>query len=278
MFFILTTMFVACKNEDFTVVEAGSGPAIKKGDWVFFTLTILGDTTVLQQNSNESMLPTVQIPMSEKEITDNKVIKALSLSKVGDSIMISIPKDSFPEGNPALDGIKMIHYQIRIKNAMDSVAYKSYVDKKMLEMQAMAQARTSVDVDAIQKQIEKTIADVKASAVEVKQTATGLKYYINEQGSGKLPKIGQTVVADYYGCLMDGKNFDKSFGKPTPFEFAVGKGNVIPGWDEAFLLFPVGTKATIFIPSNLGYGPQGAGESIPPNADLVFYVEVKDAH
>lgn len=273
-FFVLVMAFTACKNDP-NVLEKGSGPAVKPGDWVFFTLTILGDTDTLQVNNNESMLPTVQIPVDPKDLKDN-VMKAIAARSLGDSFLVSVPVDSFPPGNPALAGKKMIHYHFRIKNVMDSVAYKSYIDKKMQEMQALSTKRTSVDIKPIEDMVAKMIADFKANKLEVKTTSSGLKYHINEQGTGATPKAGQTVVVDYYGSLMDGKNFDKSFGRPTPFQFAVGKGNVIEGWDEAFQLLPVGTKATLFLPSKIAYKEAGSPGGIPPNSDLVFYVELNE--
>ena len=170
----------------------------------------------------------------------------------------------------------MIYYHFRIKNVMDSVAYKAFVDKKMMEMQAISSKRTSFDIKPIEELVSKLTAEFTSNSLKVITTNSGLKYHVIENGTGKVPKSGQTVVADYYGALMDGKVFDKSFGRPTPFQFAVGQGNVIEGWDEAFQLLPVGTKAILFLPSKIAYKEAGSPGGIPPNADLVFYVEVNE--
>jgi peptidylprolyl isomerase len=92
-------------------------------------------------------------------------------------------------------------------------------------------------------------------------------------GAGAAAKDGDTLVVNYTGKLADGTVFDSSVGK-TPFEFMLGGGQVISGWDSGLLGMKVGGKRTLTIPPSLGYGAQGAGESIPPNATLVFDIEL----
>ena len=108
-------------------------------------------------------------------------------------------------------------------------------------------------------------------------TASGLKVKITEKGTGKQVVKGDKVTAHYTGTLEDGKKFDSSKDRNQPFSFKVGIGQVITGWDEGFQLLSIGDKATFTIPSNLGYGANGAGGVIPPNATLFFDVEVLDA-
>ena len=103
----------------------------------------------------------------------------------------------------------------------------------------------------------------------------GLKIKINVEGSGEKPQSGQTVVAHYHGTLEDGTKFDSSFDRNQPFEFPVGMGRVIKGWDEAFLNMKVGTHATLTIPPELGYGSRNMG-TIPSNSTLIFDVELLD--
>ena len=105
---------------------------------------------------------------------------------------------------------------------------------------------------------------------------SGLMIYIVEKGSGRVPKAGETVIAHYHGMLTDGTVFDSSFERGQPFVFQVGVGQVIKGWDEAFQKLPVGTKAILIIPPDLGYGEHGTGP-IPPNATLIFHVELLGA-
>ena len=109
---------------------------------------------------------------------------------------------------------------------------------------------------------------------QVVETATGLGYVDLVEGSGARPKTGDTVSVHYTGWLKSGTKFDSSVDRGTPFEFPVGKGRVIKGWDEGVLSMKVGGKRKLIIPAHLGYGAQGAGGVIPPGATLIFEVEL----
>ena len=108
------------------------------------------------------------------------------------------------------------------------------------------------------------------------QTESGLRYQIIQEGNGERPDAGQTVAVHYKGMFPDGTEFDNSFKRGNPIEFPVGTGQVISGWDEGIQLLKVGDKARFVIPSHLAYGSRGAGGVIPPNATLVFDVELMD--
>ena len=97
-----------------------------------------------------------------------------------------------------------------------------------------------------------------------------------QKGSGKKAEKGKTVSVHYSGSLENGKVFDSSYTRKKPIEFPLGMGNVIEGWDEGIALLQVGDKARFVIPSHLGYGSRGAGGVIPPNATLIFDVELMD--
>jgi peptidylprolyl isomerase len=105
-------------------------------------------------------------------------------------------------------------------------------------------------------------------------TESGLKYYDFEEGSGDAPETGQQVVVHYTGWLEDGTKFDSSLDRGTPFPFALGVGQVIPGWDEGVATMKVGGKRQLVIPAELAYGDGGAGDVIPPGATLIFEVEL----
>jgi peptidylprolyl isomerase len=105
-------------------------------------------------------------------------------------------------------------------------------------------------------------------------TASGLKYTDDMVGSGDSPTTGKKVTVHYTGKLTNGKKFDSSVDRGQPFSFTIGVGQVIKGWDEGVMSMKVGGKRTLVIPAELGYGSQGAGGVIPPNAELVFDVEL----
>lgn len=106
------------------------------------------------------------------------------------------------------------------------------------------------------------------------KTPSGLRYQITEKGNGTKAEKGKTVAVHYSGKLANGQEFDSSFKRNQPLEFVVGIGQVIEGWDEGLQLLQVGDKVRFVIPSYLGYGSRGAGGVIPPNATLIFDVEL----
>jgi FKBP-type peptidyl-prolyl cis-trans isomerase len=105
-------------------------------------------------------------------------------------------------------------------------------------------------------------------------TSSGLQYTDIKVGAGATAQAGQTVSVHYTGWLENGKKFDSSVDRGQPFSFPLGAGRVIKGWDEGVQGMKVGGKRKLTIPSNLGYGARGAGGVIPPNATLIFEVEL----
>lgn len=133
-------------------------------------------------------------------------------------------------------------------------------------------AATMVALDSIQST---AMAQAKG---KIMTTASGLKIEDSVVGTGATPNKGQTCVMHYTGWLYEngikGKKFDSSVDRNEPFEFPIGVGRVIGGWDEGVSTMKVGGKRTLIIPPQLGYGARGAGGVIPPNATLLFEVEL----
>jgi len=125
------------------------------------------------------------------------------------------------------------------------------------------------DKRALEEQIEKI-------TIGFNKTESGLFYKVLEEGSGNKAEKGQNVSVHYEGSLLSGKVFDSSYERKEPIDFPLGTGKVIAGWDEGIALLKKGGKARLVIPPHLGYGARGAGRSIPPNATLIFDVELVD--
>ena len=128
------------------------------------------------------------------------------------------------------------------------------------------------------EEIKKGEKTEKAMEAKVIETESGLKYIDVEVGEGSEAKAGMMVEVHYTGWLDEkgekGKKFDSSVDRGTPFSFPLGAGKVIKGWDEGVAGMKIGGKRTLFIPADLGYGSRGAGAIIPPNATLIFDVEL----
>ncbi len=118
------------------------------------------------------------------------------------------------------------------------------------------------------------IASNTMSDANAVTTSSGLKYVELKEGTGATPQPGQTVEVHYVGTLENGTKFDSSRDRGQPFSFKIGVGQVIKGWDEGLSTMKVGGRRQLIIPSELGYGARGAGGVIPPNATLLFDVEL----
>ena len=125
-----------------------------------------------------------------------------------------------------------------------------------------------------QSQRQSDLARIRADFPNAQQTASGIRYIIQQQGTGNKPTRGRTVSVNYVGRLLNGTVFDDSNLRGRPIEFQVGTGRVIQGWDEMVMDMRVGEKRLVIIPPELGYGDRGAGGVIPPNSFLIFEMEL----
>ncbi len=141
------------------------------------------------------------------------------------------------------------------------------------EMKSIEKAKEKI-IKEQQVALKGIVDSLSVNAVSVETKETGLVIIKTFAGSGDKPTVGKEVKVHYRGKLLSGKVFDSSFERKDPIKFPVGVGRVIPGWDEGIMQLVVGDKATLVIPSYLGYGERGAGGVIPPNADLIFDVEL----
>jgi len=160
-----------------------------------------------------------------------------------------------------------LSFTVKVLNIQSSEEFQ----KEQAEMGA---AQKGIDA----KTIDKYIADNKLGD-KVQKTESGLRYVVQQPGSGATPSQGDMVKVHYTGKLLDGKVFDSSLNNPQtggkPIDFQVGVGMVIPGWEEGIMSMKKGEKRTLIIPSGLGYGTEGSGP-IPPNSVLLFDVELVD--
>lgn len=262
---------------DFTVVTEGSGEVPKVNDYVFFAIKIVGDNgKVLQEMKEGPQMPVLQIPQEmPKSPQSNPVLELLAISKAGGVYKLIMPIDSIPNAPADIKDMKHIEYEISVKQIRNEEQYKKYMEEQQAEMQTKIAANME-KIPAIEELTKTTVSDYKAGKLETKTTASGLKYYIVKNGEGPNAAVGSTVSVNYYGTLTDGTMFDNSFQRGQVFQFPLGGGQVIKGWDEGIALLNKGAKAFLFVPAAMGYGEAGSPPVIPANAELVFYVELED--
>ncbi|MDB4605504.1 peptidylprolyl isomerase [Flavobacteriaceae bacterium] len=173
------------------------------------------------------------------------------------------------------------------QEVVDAIAQGDTLDTlEIIRVGAAAEAWNAVEAfRTFEGSREKRMAEARAAQKEAldkvsagfSETTSGLRYQIIQKGSGIKAERGQQVSVHYQGALVDGTVFDSSYKRKEPIEFQLGVGQVISGWDEGLQLLHVGDKARFVIPSDLAYGSAGAGGVIPPDAILVFDVELVGA-
>ena len=200
--------------------------------------------------------------------TDAQKVSYAIGSQIGNSMKtdgIEIDMDPFIRGMAdARDGRELAMTPEEMKVVMDA-----FREQLMAKMQA---ERNKAGEEAGAEGAAFLAANAEKPGV--KTTDSGLQYIVVEEGSGATPAATDVVRTHYRGTLIDGTEFDSSYARGEPAEFPVNR--VIPGWTEALQMMKVGDKWKLFIPAALAYGDRGAGQDIPPNAALIFDIELLD--
>ena len=230
------------------------------------TYTFIGDSMMSSTQKNfggpreYNLFPKENLPKRIPALYD-----AVLLMGKGDSATVYETIDTFLQKfiPPSLKDAKEVRYEI----VLVDVVTKADKDKAKAESEAKFQA--------VQNKAQETVKSYTSGALASQLTTlpSGLKVLIQEKGSGAPVGKGEQIKVHYYGCLTNGKMFDNSYERGEPYPFPAGVGQMISGFDEGVMQLNHGGKAFFFIPSKLGYGEQPAGE-IPPNSELVFFVEV----
>jgi FKBP-type peptidyl-prolyl cis-trans isomerase FkpA len=261
-----------------------SGPKAKEGDFLLVNMVIKNDADSVLFSTYEANRP--QPLVLPKAQVGGDIFDGIKLLAEGDSASIKLSADSIFKKTPKPPTFKgkYVIYTVKIeklipKGKMTDNVFQQTVTKFMMDMgQQMKAAEAG--------KIKKYIADKK---LNVTKTDSGLYYVVNKPGTGPLPLVGDTVVVNYTGTLVNGKVFDSSIKEDAikgkvpnaaarpfaPIRVPVGQRKVIAGWDQGLLLLNKGSKATLVIPSSLAYGEQGNGP-IGPFAPVIFDLEVID--
>lgn len=192
------------------------------------------------------------------------IYDALLLMSEGDSGTVYEKVDTFLQKfiPPALKDVKEVRHEIILYD----VITRAEKEKERAEVEAR--------FHTVQNRVQEVLNSYRSGKLPGLITmSSGLKLLIEDKGNGAPIKTGQQVKVHYYGCLTNGTMFDNSYQRGEPYAYPANVGQMIPGFDEGVMQLNYGGKAILFLPPKLGYGEQGAGP-IPPNSELVFYVEV----
>jgi len=274
LFVLVFFMISACnKTPKFETTETGiefmfitqNKDGIKPvvGDAVKLTLKYYADATDSLLFSSKEVSDEFKIQFAESAYKGS-IDEVIGMMTKGDTGIFKIDAENFFNNSVGMElptflkkGDKL-RFEIKIEDIVDKATVDAELEAKNKEM---------AETEDLLLQDYLTTNKIVATP-----TASGLIYVVNEKANGKQAKKGDKVSVHYTGSLLNGQVFDSSVERGTPFEFELGAGQVIAGWDEGIALMKVGEKATLIIPSKIGYGATGAGQSIPPYATLVFAV------
>lgn len=256
----------------YTISEQGAGEKAKATDFV----KVHYRGTLLNGNQFDSSFDRNE-PI-DFQLGVGRVIpgweKGLTLFAKGGKGSLFLPSD-LAYGNRAIGNIipanAVLRFDIEMVDVTSQDVYYEQMKARQLRERAIADSLAKIQTEK-ERSVIQQYATEKGLAIQT--TPSGLAYVIERQGEGPKVTIGKQATVHYAGYLLNGTKFDASYDRNQPFTLTVGVGSVIQGWDEGLQLLNQGGKIKLIIPSAMGYGANGAGAVIPPNAVLVFDVEV----
>jgi FKBP-type peptidyl-prolyl cis-trans isomerase FkpA len=239
------------------------------GDIVEMHILVRCDTAVLLDSRKANNGKPIQFPMPAPAFKGD-ISEGFLMLTAGDSAVFRISVDTLKKGGAQL--LPWMKAGDKIEYDVVLVSIKSQQQMQQ-EQQAHSSEQKATDEKLLQDYLTK-------NGIQATKTASGLYYMIEKEGSGATAQPGQAVTVNYTGRTLDGNAFDSNedpkFQHTDPFTFTLGRGQVIPGWDEGIALFKKGTKGKLFIPSTMAYGQNSPSPAIPADAILTFDIEVKD--
>jgi FKBP-type peptidyl-prolyl cis-trans isomerase FkpA len=208
----------------------------------------------------------MKLPLNESQY-EGDLFEVLSMMHEGDSATFLLKAEPFflkTAGFPQVP---------EFAQGLENLVFNISLDKVQTELQVMAEQEAQM-AEAQSSEMVKMQEYLEENNITVEPNPSGMYYIEHTRGKGAKPQVGEKVKVHYTGTLLDGKKFDSSVDRGQPFEFTLGVGQVIRGWDEGIALMNVGTKATFILPSSMAYGERGAGRDIPPFSPLLFEVEL----
>ena len=278
LFIIAIILFFSCTDKvkelengvSLTYFKNGSGDFVENGEIIMFNLKYFDyeGNELFRSQPNEPVL------QQKDSLWENiPFLNVISTLKEGDSVFFQLSMDQFlgfiPGANyPDSLGSELMSFYTGIEDIMTREEFENYQKEQYEKMKMTDDQQLSIDLELIDNYL-------KENNIEAIKTESGLRYVVQKEGEGRNAAPGDNVSVHYTGMLLNGEVFDSSLER-QPLSFTLGQGMVIQGWDEGISYFNKNAKGTIYIPSYLGYGERGSGGVIPPNAVLVFEIELID--
>ena len=279
LFIIATIFFSSCTNNvkelengvSLKYFKNGSGDLVENGEIIMFNLLYYDN----EGNEQFRSQPNEPVLQQKDSLWENiPFLNVISTLKEGDSVFFQLSLDQFlgfiPGANyPDSLGSELMSFYAGIEDIMTREEFENYQKEQYEKMKMNDDQQLSIDLELIDNYL-------KENNIEAIKTESGLRYVVQKEGEGRNAAPGDNVSVHYTGMLLNGEVFDSSLER-QPLSFTLGQGMVIQGWDEGISYFNKNAKGTIYIPSYLGYGERGTGGgAIPPNAVLVFEIELID--
>ena len=238
---------------------------------------MVNDSTPLIPNTRNIMK--LQEPAFAGDINEG-----LAMMHKGDSASFIVNIDStfkYLFGQPTLpaefNSTDVMRFEVKVNDFYPEKVYAQNYANEVKNRNAERVAALQNDYpEETAKAANALAAYLAKNNIVAEPTETGLYYVVTEEGNGEHPEVGKPVTMHYTGKLLDGTVFDSSLERDEPFQFVLGVGQVIPGWDEGVQLMTKGEKGVLYIPYYLGYGERQAGDKIVPFSNLIFDVELID--
>lgn len=278
----------------YTIIKEGEGEPVEDGQFMLMNMQYKDETDSVWMNTAENGIPVI-VPKNDSvwKANEGSIEQIFNELKKGDSVTFNISVEDFFANSvkadlpPNVNKESTLTFNLGVADVLNQDEIMAWQQEMMKKQQQKQEADAA-------KQLTEDVATIeeylKQNGIEAQKTESGIFYTIQQEGTGEQAAAGNTVKVNYVGKVLDGPYFDTSIKEVAqehdlyderrepyePFEFKLGQGQVIKGWDEGIALLKEGGKATLYIPSPLAYGPRQRSAEIVANSILVFEVELVD--
>lgn len=271
---------------EYKVIKAGDGVLPKPGEIMVFNYIMKDSKDSLWFDTSTEGMP-MALPIGDSSTIDQEpgMIQVFRMLSKGDSVSFNLSVNKFfteVSGGfvpPSVDTTRSLNFYVGVTQITDMAGYQAFQTELMEKKSAAQLEKDGAEIDTY----------LKEKGIDAQKTESGVRYVITQEGEGENLTSGQTVSVNYSGYLLDGTHFDSSVKEVAqekglyneardyaPYDVTIDQTSVIRGWHDAFKALKKGSKATVYIPSSLAYGPQRRSEVIKENSILVFDLEILD--